>query len=62
MIRINHLTFSYPDHGFQLLIPGFRVATGVCSIVFDPTGNRPKQGDFMAVMQQNIENLATACE
>ena len=27
------------------------------SIVFNPCGNAPKHGDFMSVMQQNVENL-----
>ncbi len=30
---------------------------GVNSVVFDPCGNIPKQGDFLSVMQQNVENL-----
>ncbi len=31
---------------------------GVESIVFDPCGNRPVNGDFLEVMQRNVENLA----
>ncbi len=30
---------------------------GCQSIVFDPCGNVPDQGDYMSVMRQNIENL-----
>ncbi len=30
---------------------------GINSLVFDPCGNEPEQGDFLAVMQKNVENL-----
>jgi zinc transport system substrate-binding protein len=30
---------------------------GIESIVFKPSANRPKQSDFLSVMQQNIQNL-----
>ena len=30
---------------------------GINSVVFDPCGNRPEQGDFMTVMQQNVDVL-----
>ncbi|NIO04198.1 MAG: zinc ABC transporter solute-binding protein [Proteobacteria bacterium] len=30
---------------------------GMDSLVFDPCGNIPERGDFLAVMQQNVENL-----
>jgi zinc transport system substrate-binding protein len=30
---------------------------GVTSIVFDPCFSQPKQGDFLSVMQQNVENV-----
>jgi zinc transport system substrate-binding protein len=30
---------------------------GIKSIVFDPAGNRPADGDFLTVMQQNMNNL-----
>ena len=33
---------------------------GVKSLVFDPCGNAPNQGDFLTVMQQNIRNLKSA--
>ncbi len=33
---------------------------GVNSIVFDPCGKTPHQGDFLTVMQQNILNLKIA--
>ena len=32
-------------------------AIGLQSVVFDPCGNAPDQGDFMSVMRQNVENL-----
>jgi zinc transport system substrate-binding protein len=30
---------------------------GVSSLVFDPTGNVPDEGDFLSIMRQNVENL-----
>jgi zinc transport system substrate-binding protein len=30
---------------------------GVGSVVFDPCGNRPEQGDFLTVMQDNVQRL-----
>jgi zinc transport system substrate-binding protein len=33
---------------------------GVKSLVFDPCGNVPEQGDFLSVMKQNVENLQQA--
>lgn len=33
---------------------------GIASVTFDPTGNRPKNGDFMTVMQTNVEQLKLA--
>ena len=33
---------------------------GVQSVVFDPCGNRPEEGDFLTVMRKNVENLRTA--
>jgi hypothetical protein len=33
---------------------------GLRSLVFYPCGNRPAQGDFLGVMQQNVTNLAQA--
>jgi zinc transport system substrate-binding protein len=35
-------------------------ALGVDSLVFDPCGNVPDQGDFMTVMQGNVDNLRKA--
>jgi len=35
-------------------------AVGMQSVVFDPCGNEPDQGDFMSVMRQNVENLKAA--
>jgi len=33
---------------------------GIDSLVFDPCGNVPKQGDFLTIMRQNVENLKPA--
>ena len=33
---------------------------GVGSLVFDPSGNAPARGDFMTVMQRNVEDLRRA--
>jgi zinc transport system substrate-binding protein len=33
---------------------------GIKSLVFDPCGNTPVQGDFLSVMQRNAENLEAA--
>jgi zinc transport system substrate-binding protein len=35
-------------------------AIGVGSLVFDPCGNIPDQGDFISVMRRNGENLKAA--
>jgi zinc transport system substrate-binding protein len=35
-------------------------AIGLQSVVFDPCGNAPDQGDFMSMMRQNVENLKVA--
>ena len=35
-------------------------ALGVKSLVFDPCGNAPEQGDFFSVMQQNVTRLLQA--
>lgn len=35
-------------------------ALGVQSLVFDPCGNTPDQGDFLSVMQQNVARLGQA--
>lgn len=35
-------------------------ALGVQSVVFDPCGNTPEQGDFLSVMQQNVARLQQA--
>jgi zinc transport system substrate-binding protein len=35
-------------------------AIGVDSLVFDPCGNTPDQGDFLSVMRQNFDNLKLA--
>jgi zinc transport system substrate-binding protein len=33
---------------------------GVKSLVFDPCGNTPEQGNFLSVMEQNVKNLQQA--
>ena len=33
---------------------------GINSLVFDPCGNVPHQGDFLTIMRQNVENLKRA--
>ncbi len=33
---------------------------GIDSLVFDPCGNVPEQGDFLTIMRQNVENLRAA--
>jgi zinc transport system substrate-binding protein len=33
---------------------------GVNSLVFDPCGNVPNQGDFLTTMRQNLQNLQSA--
>ncbi|MCY4513929.1 MAG: zinc ABC transporter substrate-binding protein [Candidatus Tectomicrobia bacterium] len=33
---------------------------GVRSLVFDPCGNRPSEGDFLDVMQRNVDQLGQA--
>ncbi len=35
---------------------------GIESIVFDPCGNRPEQGDFLSVMKNNVTNLKRVFE
>jgi zinc transport system substrate-binding protein len=35
-------------------------ASGIKSLVFDPCGNVPDQGDFLSVMKQNVKNLEAA--
>ena len=35
-------------------------AMGMNSLVFDPCGNVPEEGDFLSVMRQNVENLKEA--
>ena len=35
---------------------------GIESIVYDPGGNPPHQGDFLAVMRQNVQNLRRALQ
>ncbi len=35
-------------------------AMGIRSLVFDPAGNHPEEGDFLSVMRRNVENLHLA--
>jgi zinc transport system substrate-binding protein len=35
---------------------------GLGSVVFDPCGNRPREGDFLGVMRGNIERLESVFE
>lgn len=35
-------------------------SSGIQSLVFDPCGNVPEEGDFLSVMQQNVRNLEAA--
>ena len=35
---------------------------GVSSVVFDPCGNTPEEGDFLTAMRTNVENLRAAYE
>lgn len=37
-------------------------AMGVSSLVFDPSANVPRTGDFLSVMQQNVESLRRALD
>jgi len=32
---------------------------GIRSIVFNPCGNSPENGDYLSVMTHNVENLKT---
>jgi len=41
-------------------IAGRLDAMGIRTLVFDPCANRPRQGDFLDVMQQNVQNLSKA--
>lgn len=38
----------------------FLLSRGLKSVTVDPCGNRPEKGDYLSVMQQNLENLRTA--
>jgi len=35
---------------------------GIETVVFDPCGNRPATGDYLAVMEANVESLETIGE
>jgi zinc transport system substrate-binding protein len=43
----------------QTSVDGLK-ALGVDSLVFDPCGNVPEQGDFMTVMRSNVQDLRKA--
>jgi zinc transport system substrate-binding protein len=47
--------------GEPLPAPAARLeGLGIRSVVYDPCGNAPSQGDFLTVMRQNLENLEQA--
>ena len=33
---------------------------GLKSLIFDPCGNAPEEGDFLSIMTRNVENLRAA--
>ena len=35
---------------------------GIGSVVFDPCGNKPEKGDFLAVMRRNADRLLQAVQ
>ncbi|MGD9063355.1 MAG: zinc ABC transporter substrate-binding protein [Desulfobacterales bacterium] len=45
----------------QASVDGLK-ALGIDSLVFDPCGNVPDRGDFMTVMQRNVDNFRKAFE
>jgi len=74
IISTELLHFVY-HHGLRLRIPALRMVwdkqplaetlrrldvMGIGTLVFDPCANRTRQGDFLDVMQHNVENLSTA--
>jgi len=69
------LAWQHPEHGVGGVCHTDRIrrelstqaatvdklrSLGVQSLVFDPCGNAPDQGDFLSVMQQNVVNLQQA--
>lgn len=66
MMELNHILKEHPAkwmiwEGKPLQESVERLkAIGIDSLVFDPCGNAPDQGDFMSVMRQNLENLSPA--
>jgi zinc transport system substrate-binding protein len=63
MIELNNIMKEYPAkwmiwEGEPMKKSAERLKEiGVDSLVFDPCGNIPDQGDFLSVMRQNVENL-----
>ena len=63
MMELNHILKEHPAkwmiwEGEPMKESAERLATiGVASLVFDPCGNKPDQGDFLSVMRNNVENL-----
>jgi zinc transport system substrate-binding protein len=49
----------WEDRPMQASVDKLKSA-GIGSLVFDPCGNVPDLGDFLSVMQQNVENLRAA--
>ena len=43
-----------------LPIAGRLLVQGVSSVVFDPCGNRPDEGDWLSVMRENVSRLGMA--
>ena len=66
MMELNHILKEHPAK--WMIWEGKPVqesverlkAISIDSLVFDPCGNAPDQGDFMSVMRQNLENLSPA--
>lgn len=65
MIRLSDVRFRYPTGESRLATPKMSVAAGEKVAVIGPSGsgkttllNRPDQGDFLTVMQQNVDNLS----
>ena len=42
---------------FWCMEPPFEKLIGVESVIFDPCGNKPSEGDFLSVMKLNVDRL-----
>ena len=65
-IQLKNILKSYPakwmiweGNPIKASVDGLK-SLGVASLVFDPCGNKPEKGDFLTVMQKNMENLKGA--